>query len=357
MSDFYSAYPSQPEQRHGASSSGAGGNSTGGAPFYGQGGFGQQQQGNGSASASSSSYGAYGGAQQSWQQQPLAPEKPSNNGTMEGSYSNQPAQQPLFDPSMAAAAMTSVAAQGFTPDAMFGQGQKLVEGFLDKSTARFIPGLDLFMRTLRVYFAVDNRFVKGKAQRVLFPFVYKDWARLEDQATTPSDNNIAYCPPVQDINAFDLYIPLMTLITYVLLCALCYGTAGEFNPEVLPDVTTKCFLTQILEVLAIRGGFFAMHAPVKLLDLFSVTGYKYLGLSINMLVGLLFSHLGWGYRGYYGTFLWTASAVSYFMLKTMANNIPRVVAATGPKREFMVLGFAASQFVTMWFVSQTKFLD
>jgi hypothetical protein len=44
------------------------------------------------------------------------------------------------------------------------------------------------------------------------------------------------------------------------------------------------------------------------------------------------------------------------MLKTMANNIPLVTAATGPKREVMVVAFAASQFATMWFVSQTKFL-
>ena len=39
----------------------------------------------------------------------------------------------------------------------------------------------------------------------------------------------------------------MALITYVLLCGLLYGGAGEFNPEVLPDVTTKCFITQVLE--------------------------------------------------------------------------------------------------------------
>ena len=131
---------------------------------------------------------------------------------------------------------------------------------------------------------------------------------------------------------------------------------GQFNPEVIPDVTTKCFVTQILEVLAIRFGFYMMQAPVALLDLFSYTGYKYLGLSINMLIGLFLGHFGLGSRGYYITFLWTASAASFFMLKTMANTIPRETASGGPKREMMVLVFAASQFATMWFVSQTKFL-
>lgn len=148
----------------------------------------------------------------------------------------------------------------------------------------------------------------------------------------------------------------MTLITYVLLCALCYGTAKKFNPEVIPDVTTKCFVTQILEVAAIRFGFHLMQAPIPILDIFAYTGYKYVGLSINMFVGLLLGHLGYGHRAYYITFLWTASAITYFMLKTMANNIPTVVASGGPKREVMVVAFAGSQLATMWFVSQTKFL-
>ena len=162
--------------------------------------------------------------------------------------------------------------------------------------------------------------------------------------------------PNSDENAPDLYLPCMSLITYVLLCALCYGNAGQFNPEVIPDVTTKCMVTQVLEVLCMRFGLYMMQAPVSFLDLFSYTGYKYLGLCINMLVGLALSQLNLGHRGYYITFLWTASAASYFMLKAMANNIPIVTAATGPKREVMVVAFAASQFATMWFVSQTKFL-
>lgn len=148
----------------------------------------------------------------------------------------------------------------------------------------------------------------------------------------------------------------MSLITYVLLCAFCYGTAGQFNPEVLPAVTTKCFVTQILEVLLIRLCFYMMQAPIAILDLFSYTGYKYLGLCINMIIGLFLSHFGFGSKGFYASFLFTASAASYFMLKTMANIIPTVTAASGPKREVVVFAVAVSQFASMWFVSQTKFL-
>lgn len=154
----------------------------------------------------------------------------------------------------------------------------------------------------------------------------------------------------------------MSGITYVLLSALMYGTAGKFSPEVIPSVTTKCFVTQLLEVALIRLGFYLMQSDVAILDLFSYTGYKYLGLCLNLAVGSLLGHSGvfglaaGGTRGYYVMFLWTASAAAYTMLKTMANNIPLQTAPQGPKREIMVIAIAASQFATMWFVGQTKFL-
>lgn len=148
----------------------------------------------------------------------------------------------------------------------------------------------------------------------------------------------------------------MSGITYVLLSALLYGTAGKFNPEVIPDVCTKCLITQVLEVLAIRLGFYFLRANIAFLDLFCYTGYKYQGLCLNMIVGLILKHFSLGSRGYYGSFLYTGSAAAYFMLKTTANNIPVNLPPGTPPRDLMVIGFAISQFATMWFVGQTKFL-
>lgn len=173
----------------------------------------------------------------------------------------------------------------------------------------------------------------------------------------PDPTKVSYDLPIADDNAPDLYIPSMSLITYVLLCAFCYGTAGQFNPEVIPDVCTKCFFAQLLEVIAIRVGFYMMQTDVPFLDLWSYTGYKYTGLCINMMVGILgrLFELG-GTTTYYASFLWTASAAAFLMLKIMSHTVPLQTAASGPKREVMVLTFAACQPVIMWFVSQTKFL-
>lgn len=244
------------------------------------------------------------------------------------------------------------------PNAMLDAAGKIGHTFLDEGTARMIPGLENMMRQLRVYFAVDNNYVKKKMTRVLFSFFFKNWERLQNDGSDPSAVGI-YALPNQDDNALDLYIPLMSFITYILLCALCFGTSGEFSPEVLTDQTTKCFVILILEVLLLRLGYYMMQVSVSFLDLFAVSGYKFLGLSINMFVGfsLSLALTSGGHKGYYGTFIWTASAMSYFMLRFIGYNIPAVTNASGPKKEIVVLAFAGFQFASMYFLGQTKFLN
>lgn len=272
-------------------------------------------------------------------------------------------QTPAFWNPAAAATMAAMAASTVASgnpinnDAVLDFASKAGKSFLQNGTARMIPGLESSMLALRSYFAVDNKYVLRKMKRILFPvFMNKEgWQRQVRDPSTP-EVPTSYALPVFDVCAPDLYLPVMSLITYVLLSALCYGTAGKFNPEVIPDVAFKCALYQTLEVLIFWGGFYSMQVPVAFLDLYSYTGYKYLGLCANMIAGIIVGHFGFGSYGYYGCFLWTATAAAYFMLKTMSNNIPLYTAPTGPKREFMVIAFAALQYFTMWMVSQTKFL-
>jgi YIF1 len=383
------------------------GNPTGGGGsggnFYGQ----QQQQpqqrqqgGGGYASGGSGGFAGSNNNMQQWQAQPqqqhqqqqqqqqygqqYAPQQQQQQPSFFGSVGGggAAAAPSLWNPAAAATTLAAAAASGMSNQDMLGAGFDIGESLFQKGTARMIPGLETFMLSLRSYFAVDNRYVLNKIKKLLFPFLPSlsrtsgggmGWKRQQNGTKyTPEGMAVPqYDLPMADENAPDLYIPTMSLITYVLLCALCYGNAGQFNPEVIPNVTTKCILTQLLEVLCIRFvGFYLMQiSPATqvgycptMLDLCSYTGYKYLGLCINMMMGLLVSHFGFGARAFYVTFLWTATAASYVMLKIMANNLPASSMNSGgggnggPKREVMVLVFGASQFATMWFVSQTKFL-
>lgn len=326
---------------------------------------------NASAEASSDTFSGRMGSSYPQQTQPMQhsndypsqryqPQQPQLQQPFIGNFNtsvNSPSMN-FWNPAMTVAANAAVSGSigDMNSQVMMNVAESMGKEFLQKGWAKAVPGLERSMLGLRPYFAVDNSYVKRKMTKVLFPFLFRDWARQEKLESTPDGLSI-YALPQQDENAPDLYIPSMSLLTYVLLCGLCYGNAGHFDPEVLPDVTSKCIVTQVLEVIAIRIGFYLMAAPVAILDLFSYTGYKYLGLSVNMLSGLVVGHfLGYGHRTYYFTYLWTATAVSYFILKVMANCIPRRTSAVGPKRQFMVLGFAASQFATCWFVSQTNFL-
>eukprot|EP00980_Cylindrotheca_fusiformis_P029765 scaffold23831_cov127-Cylindrotheca_fusiformis.AAC.4 len=332
-------------------SAGGPGASTGGGGFYDGGGYNDQQQ---------QQFPNQGQQQQYQQPQQYQSQQPafSNNGMSQWQQPQQQYQQqqpqqsqggtPFFGTPAATGGGGGLNMGGIATQAaaryMTGQGlsQDDMKQVWESGFARIIPGFDSTMQTLRTYFAVDNNYVKRKMQKY---------------SQGPGDlHAAAYALPYSDENAPDLYVPVMSLITYSLLAALCYGTAGKFNPEVIADVTTKCFFTQLLEVALIRFGLYTMQVSVAILDLVSYTGYKYLGLTINMLFGLGLSHLGYGTSGFYVTFLWTASAAFYFMLKTMTFSIPEETAAAGPKRSFMVLGFAASQVATMWFVSQTQFL-
>ncbi len=160
-----------------------------------------------------------------------------------------------------------------------------------------------------------------------------------------------YQIPMLDENAPDLYIPLMAFVTYVLVTGYAKGTANTFTPEVLVDVTSSCLVMQALEMAAIRLGLYLLQAPASLLDLLAVTGYKYVALNVNMLLGL-----NLGPRAYLAAMLYTGLATAYFALKTFAQAVrlagPRDLAAAPVRVELMVLGFALLQFFSVWWLGE-----
>lgn len=139
------------------------------------------------------------------------------------------------------------------------------------------------------------------------------------------------------MNAPDLYIPLMSLITYALLVGLRKGMESGFTPEVLIQTVSRCLMLQIFEVIVIKSGLRLMQVPLSFLDVFSYTGYKYVGLCLDTLARCL------GRTAGFVIALYTSFALALFILKAMAAVVP---AATtfGPPRHLMLLGFAAFQF-------------
>jgi hypothetical protein len=159
------------------------------ASYYGSG-YSDQQSGNGGS-------GFYAGSQRQ-QQQPNPPPQqafqqnhygggntqqwtdpqPQQQSGQQSSSNNTPQQQQAFwNPAAAASVMSMAAGSGFSNDTMLELASNAGKSFFQSGSARMIPGLETTMGKLRVYFAVDNRYVKRKMQKVLFPFLSKHWKR------------------------------------------------------------------------------------------------------------------------------------------------------------------------------------
>jgi len=90
-----------------------------------------------------------------------------------------PAAASIFNPAAAMATMAATAvSQQQGADIMYDAVHLWGKDFFDKSAARMIPGLESTMKSLRYYFAVDNKYVVVKMKKLLIPFFCKQWKRL-----------------------------------------------------------------------------------------------------------------------------------------------------------------------------------
>ncbi|XP_013911908.1 PREDICTED: protein YIF1B [Thamnophis sirtalis] len=162
------------------------------------------------------------------------------------------------------------------------------------------------VRRLQCYFAVDTRYVGQKLARLLFPFGRQDWQGRFQQE-----------PPVAprfDVNAPDLYIPVMAFITYLLVAGLALGTHNRFSPDLLGLLGSSALAWLIVEVLAVLLGLYlaAVHTALTPIDLVVFSGYKYVGMVAGLLAGLVF-----GKPGYYMLLGWCCVAIFVFTIRSL----------------------------------------
>lgn len=224
---------------------------------------------------------------------------------------------------------------------MAAAGLSAGSNFLNNNVKAHLTGVTAFWGSLRYYFDVNNQYVKNKLKAVLMPFRHSSFQReVEDE------DRHSFKPPALDVNAPDLYIPVMAFITFVLVTGLLKGTRMSFTPEVLGDVVTASLVTQTLEVLLLKGALFTVGASaLPFMDLVCYTGYKYVGLIINTTVGILMGGLP-----YYIALLATGAAMAFFMLKTLLAAIPITSPSAQAKRRYLCMGAAALQVVLMWWL-------
>jgi len=153
--------------------------------------------------------------------------------------------------------------------------------------AEGIIGRIINIRELRKYFAVDTRYVLNKLKDIVFPYVKKgEWKR--SSVMIKGENGVSNSLPRNDINAPDLYIPVMGFITYIVFCAMVAGFAGNFKPEILGLVASKALVVFALDVLLLKLGYYLLSsASQPLLDCVSMCGYVFVGVAMNELAQMI----------------------------------------------------------------------
>ncbi|KAF2097969.1 YIF1-domain-containing protein, partial [Rhizodiscina lignyota] len=171
---------------------------------------------------------------------------------------------------------------------------------------------------LKHYFNVSNSYVLQKLYVVLFPWRHRPWSRK--QQISPNGQDSFYLPPREDVNSPDMYIPLMALVTYILLCTILAGVRGAFDPELLGGTLGAAGAVILFEILLLKLGTYLLSISneSQLLDLVAYSGYKFVGTNATLVISELFNR-GQGTGGYAGwtVFIYTFLANAFFLLRSL----------------------------------------
>lgn len=198
---------------------------------------------------------------------------------------------------------------------------------------------------LKYYFAVDTSYVGKKLGLLLFPFAHKDWSIKYNQ-----DEPVA---PRLDVNAPDLYIPVMAFVTYILAAGTALGTQNRFTPEQLGITSSTALVWMFIEVAVLLFSLYILNltTDIKYLDLIAYCGYKYVGMILTLLAGMLFARIG-----YYVVLAWCSVSIAFFLVRSLKMAIVphsdhEGFSRGGKRRMYMLLIIALAQPVFMWWLT------
>lgn len=169
---------------------------------------------------------------------------------------------------------------------------------------------------LKYFFNVSNSYVLNKVRLILFPFRQKFWTRLVNRSEQDGQME-GYKPPREDLNAPDLYIPVMSFVTYVLLVGLLLGSGKDgrtFAPDALGATSTSGLFVVLFELLTMKLGcyFLNVNNEVPMLDVIAYSGYKFVGINLVIVIKIFFAA-----AFIYSVFAYVMLSFGFFTLRTL----------------------------------------
>lgn len=275
----------------------------------------------------------YGQNQQSPPQPQYDPYGPPQNQYSHQQQPNDPYGQPNFSqfPQQFSAAFNNPLVQSYAE----GYKKQIYEQYVANSA-----------QTLKYYFAVDTNYVVKKIALILFPFLHSDWSSQPGANGEPA-------PAKYNINAPDLYIPLMSFLTYILVAGFVFGTQSRFEPEKLGLLTTNALFYLILENLAIFVTKFVLQITQSLnfWHSLSYSSYKYVAM-----VFCLLCYLAGGSSLYYIALAYSILATVFFLLRSMKIYILDMANSGGDQKKrkiYLLLSITIVQALVIWLLTSS----
>ena len=186
--------------------------------------------------------------------------------------------------------------------------------YINQNLGNFMPATG----DLKYFFKISNSYVVHKILLILFPYKNKNWIRrtVDTGAVAGSGHQVSFAPPSEDVNSPDLYIPLMSFVTYILLWASFQGLKGEFHPELFGYLASQTLACSILDMLLFKVGLYLLNTSSQssLWDIVSFSGYKY----VTVVAILCWKNLIYGGKFLYGAVvLFLTSNLSVFLMRSL----------------------------------------
>jgi len=155
---------------------------------------------------------------------------------------------------------------------------------------------------------------------VVFPFTVKGdaWKRQKNFDMMAGGDPDAAATPRTDVQAPDLYIPLMSFVTFLIQAGCVQGfNRGDFDMQKLFLLNSFALFFWLFETLILKGCFYFMNiANLAYMELLCYTGYKFVALCIIVVCDGLFGTLG-----SYAALAIFGGLYAWFFFATLKSNI------------------------------------
>jgi hypothetical protein len=153
-----------------------------------------------------------------------------------------------------------------------------------------------------------------------------------------------YLPPRQDVNAPDLYIPVMALWTYCVVVSVALFGTQAFKPELVYSTVSGAAAAWGVHIMVLKVILWVLGMPgvVPWLELAAYAGYIFVAASASLL-----AHVAAGGMAYHVVWVYSSLCMAVFLVRTTKRIIfqeARHYSTESSRHNYLLLGLALLQF-------------